>query len=164
MKNIIVFLTNITVALSLSSCWLTDNCGPFEEGYYWEKKNDVTFIPFYPDSLASDSITINYTDWEYESDSVEVVYSSTLDSFKVTADAYGSNFITPGADTSWEPIYSYSYSKGQMSISMTNYKPKNNPKNTQTPQCSPFPAEHLTISNVVIEAPRTIHKVRINYF
>ena len=123
MKKLLISSIAAVFISALSSCsgWF-DDCGPFDEGYNWEKKEQITSIPFYPDSLASDSITIRLIDLGDSPDSVKVIYSSTIDSFRVTADAFGTNFTTLGADTAWKPTYRYLWGIRQMDINLTNYK------------------------------------------
>jgi hypothetical protein len=159
--------TSATVIfISILGCWLcscgpADTCGPFPQGYNWERKALPTSIPFYPDSLLSDSIRIRFADWYYNLDSVKVFYSSTLDSFRITADALGTNFFIAGADTNWRPKHSYVWNAKQMDIYFQNYIPVSTQKNSQSPQCSPIPGDYLTVSNVSIEVPKTIKYVSL---
>lgn len=160
MKKILTLLIAVVSIATLSSCssWF-DDCGPFDEGYTWEKKDHVFMVPYYHDSLGGDSLSIRVY---YLSDGIEpeIVYSSSLDSFKITTDIRGSYFYSDGADSLWKPYYDYEwgYETLYLGYSVFEYTPAK--QFSQTPQCSP-PVNDIDVQKIRVEVPKNIRVITL---
>ncbi len=155
MKKLLISFFAAVFISTLCSCsgWL-DDCGPFDEGHTWEKKDHVFMVPFYPDSATRDTIIISMG-YVREGVTPEIVYSTTLDSFRITTNVRGSYFHQAGADTIWKPSYQYDSGYRWLSLSY-RYNPYIATKQpSQSPQCSPK-MDHVEVQKVRIEVPQTI--------
>lgn len=160
MKNLLITPLLFTMMILMSSCsGLPWECGPFPEGYSWEKKDHVFMVPSYPDSLASDTIMI----WvlSYGEALPSIVYSPVLDSFKITSDISGKNFWTAGADTMWKPTHEYRWAEKELLLDYWFTPNHNQTKSSQSPQCTPAPDDQVYVTKMKIEAPKTIKFVKV---
>ncbi len=146
------------ITLSQSAC---DSCGS-DEGYTWEKKDYVLMVPFYPDSLASDSVFVNFFPDLYHT-TPQIVYSSSLDSFRITMDVKGAYFGFPGSDTIWKPSYDYYWGSKELRIDYWFDYATTLKQNAQTPQCTPA-MDEVFVTKVRIEAPKTVKYVTLSRY
>ena len=158
-STIIIFI--ILVGCWLSSCGPADTCGPFPEGYNWEKKDYQFRVPFSLDSLHSDTLNIGLRSYGYTSDT-EVVYSDQLDSFVITVDVQGENYEDKTAEETWKPYYKYYWSRQELAISFVGDYFMIKGKNSQTPQCSPAPYNVLNVTKIRIEVPKSLKHVIVD--
>lgn len=162
MKKLLIAPFLFALMMSITSCsgfpW---ECGPFDEGYTWEKKDHVFMVPFYPDSVKSDTLHLQITNLE-KSAQRDIVYSSTLDSFRIITNIRGSYFDAPGTDTIWSPRYYYDFGSrvGWLSLNYMYHNYHIAKHHSQTPQCSP-PFDDIDIQKLRIEVPKHIKYVKL---
>ena len=145
----------------LSSCesWL---CPDPDRGYTWEKKDYVLTVPFSPDSLATDSMYIKfYVNGNLPSP--EIIYSSILDSFRITTDVKGSYFYGGNEDSIWSPKYKYVWNLQMFVLDYFYLHHIQTVKNAQSPQCQPA-QEVVEVTKLKIEVPRQIRRIEVKKF
>ncbi len=146
------------VALSQSACDSNDYYG-----YDWEKKNTILKVPVVLDSLRGDTLNVRILSWGLDT-VPKVIYSSTLDSFVITADIKGENFSKPGADTLWKPGYEYEWHNSRLTLNYLGDIMKIERKNSQTPQLTPFPENLIIIEKMQIEVPKSVKQINYTYW
>jgi len=163
MKSLQITPLLFVIMVSITSCssWPFDDCGPFPEGYNWEKKDYQFGVPFSLDSLHSDTLNIRLRSYGYASDT-EVVYSDQLDSFSITVDVQGENYEDKTAEETWKPYYKYFWSQQELGISFVGDYFKTQGKGSQNPQCIPAPYNVLNITKIKIEVPKSLKHVIID--
>ena len=162
MKNAVLILVAGMLMIGLSSCWPVDTCGPFPEGYNWEKKDYQFKVPFSLDSLRSDTLNIRLYSHEHTSDT-EIVYSDQLDSVAIIVDVQGENFEDKTAGETWKPYYKYYWPREELGINFVGDYFRAQGKGSQNPQCSSAPYDVLTVTKLRIEMPRTLKHVIIHH-
>lgn len=130
----------------LSSCWPIDTCGPFPEGYNWEKKDYQFRVPFSLDSLHSDTLNIRLYSHGHTSDT-EIVYSDQLDSLAITVDVQGENYEDKTAGETWKPYYKYYWSQKELGVNFVANYFRAQGKGSQDPQCIPHHIMFLQLQN-----------------
>ena|SRR5688572_12633149 len=160
MKTSTTILFIAIIGCWFCSCEPADTCGPFPQGYDWEKKNTLLTIPFYPDSLKMDTLRISVEASNFPSDS-KILYSSAIDSFQITSDVVGSNYMTAGADTLWKPTFQYRWSENKLILSYNGDISIIKRKNSQDPQCTPPRTDYISITRLLIVVPKTISVVKV---
>ena len=156
MRTCYVVLLLTLIPLTQSGC---DTCGSGAGDYYSiDKKGHVFMIPYYPDSLSGDSLSLSVF-YVQEGVKKQVVYSSTLDSFRITTDIAGWSLSKTEADN-WKPHYSYDWVNKKLWVDYHFSAYNIKPKNAQTPQCTP--AENsVVVTAVKIEVPKTLKNIYI---
>jgi hypothetical protein len=159
MKITILLFLFFLAACCFNAC---DTCGSGStDTFSIDQKGHVFMIPFYPDSLSGDSLEMSVFFYFQEGVKKQVVYSSTLDSFRITADIAGWSLSKTEADN-WKPSYSYNWVDKRLRVHYNDFHPYIiEQKNSQTPQCTP--AENsAVVTSVKIEVPRTVKSVYIS--
>ncbi|HEY6171787.1 MAG TPA: hypothetical protein VIX80_05980 [Candidatus Kapabacteria bacterium] len=137
-------------------------CPDPDPGFTWEKKGYVLTVPFSPDSLAADSLYIKlYVDGNLPSP--EIIYSSTLDSLRITTDVKGSYFYGGSEDTIWSPKYKYVWNLQALVLDYFYLHQLQTMKNGQTPQCEPA-QQVVEVTKLKIEVPRQVRRIEIKKF
>lgn len=136
-------------------------CPDPDPGFTWEKKDYVFMVPFYRDSLGSDSLELLFFPG-YRNQTPEILYSATLDSFRITTDIKASQFYEPNEDTAWSPIYDYSWKSKNLRLDywFNHLISISTTKNTQSPQCDQM-GYVIEITRLKIEVPRTLKYIEI---
>lgn len=152
-------LLSLFVILSTAICFnACDTCGSGAgDSYSIDKKGHVFMIPFHPDSLSGDSLKMNIF-YVQEGVKKQIVYSSTLDSFRITTDVAGWSVYKTDAEN-WKPHYSYNWESKMLWVRYNDfYQNTIGPKSSQTPQCDPTQNSSV-VTAVKIEVPRTVKYV-----
>lgn len=163
MKKTLLNLLAGMLMIGLCSCWPFDTCGPFPEGYNWEKKDYQFRVPFSLYSLHSDTLNIRLYSHGNTSDA-EVIYSTQLDSFAITVDVEGKNFESKTAEDSWKPYYKYYWSRQELAINFVGDYFQAQGKNSQNPQCSPPIYDDLYVTKLRIEVPMTLKHIKLLHY
>lgn len=153
---LLTYMVFLVIGLSSCDSWF---CPDAEPGYTWEKKDYTLTVPFYPDSLGTDSLYIKF----YVDNTLplpEIIYSSTLDSFRITTDVKGSYFYGERQETLWYPKYDYTWSSEMLRLDYSFLHRILAAKNVQLPQCEPA-QEVVEITRLKVEVPRQIRRIKV---